>query len=285
MAGGILSAIGLVYGLVVDWRGFSVNVAASLLLVGPALFLSNVVVKWIQDARVKKRVMPLLLTVTQILHRAVRSAKQAHEMVGIDVSLDLPSEGDEPFSDFERVERALADADTKLSALDITQDELPRTVNLVAPLQFPPFGAIRRMIEQIDRSYPIPWTLIKAHLAEDWSERCGIDFYYAELSVVPVQRRYIGLGQIAEQSRGTNSTTKVHRRDYLACAAGSVSNAQSILKQLMREIPPDFRPPQKAAIPVSELKSVEGQEFSGGDQADPDAVPPSVATEEAEPPE
>lgn len=264
VAGGVLSAIGLVYGLVVDWKGFSVNVAASLLLIGPALLVSNIVVKWIQDARVKRRTMPLIRVVAQTLHWAVRSAKQAHEMLGIDISLDLPSAEADPFSDFDRVKHALADAHSKLSALESDQDRFPREVNLIAPLEFPPFGAIRRMIEQVDRWHPIPWTVIRANLAEDWSERCGIDFYYAQPSGAPIQRRYVGLGRIAELSRGTNSTTKVHRRDYLACVLVCLRDAQSLLKQLMEEIPSDFRLPQNATSRAAGPASADGDEFSSG---------------------
>jgi hypothetical protein len=122
VTGCVVSALALVCGVAIDGKGFALNVAANVVLIGPALLLSNIIVKAIQDARAKRRVAPVLLTVTQTLHWAVRSAQQAFDMVGNEVSMDLPPEENEPFSAIDRVEAALADANTKLAALDAEQD-------------------------------------------------------------------------------------------------------------------------------------------------------------------
>jgi hypothetical protein len=275
----VASAFALGWGLSFNWRGLALNVAASLVLIGPAVVLSNIIVKRIQDARAKRRTVPFLYTVAQLLHWAVRSAQQAFDMLGVEATVDLPSD-DDPFPTLDRVEAALADALTQLESATEGR-ELPRTLNLVAPLVFPPFGVVRSLIEQIDRSYPMPWTVGMAHITEDWSDRRGIDFYYARPIRGPVRRRYVGLGQIEEHSWGTNSTTAVHRRDYLGCVLGSLRHAQAIIRRLIEEIPPSLRtlPSQpNVAVRATDLASIRADGSEDGrwlsDGSDDDGQPP-----------
>jgi hypothetical protein len=241
IAGCVLSTFALGYGVFMDWRGFALNVAAALVLLGPALVISNVLVKTIQEARLRRRIAPLAITTTQTLHWAAGTAKQAFDMLGVGATVDLATKDNQPFSTMDRVESALADAYAALKSICDDQERFPREINLVRPLEFPPLGAIRRLVEQIDRSCPVPLTVTLAHIAEDWGERRGVNFYYAEPDGDTVEVRYIGLDHIAEFSRATNSTTKVHRRDYLACAEGSVRQAKAIVTSLKKEIPPGLK--------------------------------------------
>ncbi|ODR14611.1 hypothetical protein AWC26_08910 [Mycobacterium shimoidei] len=115
VAGCIVSAFALGWGLSVDWRGFALNVAASLTIVGPALFLSNILVKRIQDVRARHRLAPLAQTVLLILHSAVQTTQQALDLLGVDASLDVPSDPVE-VTTLQRVK----------SAVDAARDAIPR---------------------------------------------------------------------------------------------------------------------------------------------------------------
>src|SRR5262249_44557267 len=80
VAGCILSIAALVLGLNVDARGVTSNILGDLVLVGPALFLSNIVVKRVQEARARQRIAPLIHVVAQLLRTATQTGRQALDM-------------------------------------------------------------------------------------------------------------------------------------------------------------------------------------------------------------
>jgi hypothetical protein len=80
IAGCILSAVALL-GILLDWRGFVVNVAAGVVLIGPALIISNVVVKAVHEARARRRITPLTQMTSAELFKALWTAWHALEMV------------------------------------------------------------------------------------------------------------------------------------------------------------------------------------------------------------
>ncbi|HUO38211.1 MAG TPA: hypothetical protein VMU34_10355, partial [Mycobacterium sp.] len=177
-AGGCLvSVAALVFSVYFDWRSVVSNIAADLILVGPALFLSNIIVKRIQDARARARIAPLLDVIAQLLHWAVPTAKQALDMLGAQSVLDMPAEGEEHIT-LTHAESALADAVTQLDAAT-QRRQLPAALSIGQSLSFPRFGAIRRLVEQADHSHPMPWSIAAANIAEDWAQRCGVDFLYS----------------------------------------------------------------------------------------------------------
>ena len=90
IAGCVMSAAALLYALTSGWLGVVANIIADLILIGPALLISNIIVRRIQDARVRARVQPLLHVIAQLLHWAVPTAKQALDTLEIKADLDMP---------------------------------------------------------------------------------------------------------------------------------------------------------------------------------------------------
>jgi hypothetical protein len=218
-----------------DWRGVLSNVTADLILVGPALFLSNIIVKRIQDARARARIAPLLHVIAQLLHWAVPTAKQALDMLGAEAQLDMPPEGGEHIT-LAHAESALADAVTRLDAA--TRDRpLAGTFASCPPLTFPRFGAIRRLVEQANQSWSMPWSIATANIAEDWAGRCGVDFVYSREDGASVRRRVVGLSQIEEQSKSAGATTRLGAESYLQAVNGCVHSAYRLAYRLAEEAP------------------------------------------------
>ncbi len=235
-AGGCLvSAAALMFGAYFDWRGVVSNVTADLILVGPALFLSNIIVKRIQDARARARVAPLLHVIAQLLHWAVATAKQALDMLDVEAQLDMPLEGEEHIT-LAHAESALADAVTRFDAATRGR-RLPETLVISQPLTFPRFGAIRRLVQQADQSYPMPWSIAAANIAEDWAERCGVDFIYSRAEGASIHRRHVGLSQIEEQSKGAAATTRLGAESYLQAVHGCLHSAHRLAHRLADEAP------------------------------------------------
>jgi|SRR6185312_2875825 len=88
IGGCVVSVLALAWGVIADWGGFMLNLSASLVLVGPTLIVSNVVVKRIQTARITRQLTPLVGVVLYSLHEVVRTAQQAYELLGIHASLE-----------------------------------------------------------------------------------------------------------------------------------------------------------------------------------------------------
>jgi hypothetical protein len=235
-AGGCLvSAAALIFGAYFDWRGVVSNVTADLILVGPALFLSNIVVMRIQRGRARARIAPLLRVIAQLLHWAVPTAKQALDILSADAQLDMPREGEEQIT-LAHVESALADAVTRFEAA-IRGRRLPATLVIPQPLTFPRFGAIRSLVQQADQSCPMPWSIAAANIAEDWAERCGVEFVYSGEDGASVHRRVVGLSHIEEESKGAVSTTRLGAETYLQAVRGCLYSAHRLAHRLAGEAP------------------------------------------------
>jgi hypothetical protein len=122
-----------------------------LILIGPALFLSNIILKRIQDGRVRERIAPLLHVIAQLLYSAAATSRQALEMLDTEAQLGPPVAGVEQMT-LSSVESALAQAITELDAATHGQP-LPATLPTSQPLLFPRFGMVRRLVQQADQRY------------------------------------------------------------------------------------------------------------------------------------
>jgi hypothetical protein len=67
IGGCVISLVSLIVAVYSDIRGIASNIIADLILIGPALFLSNIIVKRIHDGRVRERIAPLLHIIAQLL--------------------------------------------------------------------------------------------------------------------------------------------------------------------------------------------------------------------------
>jgi hypothetical protein len=234
IGGCVISVAALVVGLNFDARDVMSNVVADLILIGPALFLSNIIVKRIQDARARGRIAPLFRVVAQLLHRAVLTAKQALDMLGVEAPLDMPSGSDEGIT-LGRVEATLAEASTLLDTA-IEGCALPPAFPVTRELTFPRFGMIRKLVQQADQSYPAPRSVAAANIAEDWAERCGVDFVYLH-DGTNIRRRHVGLSQVEGHSKGVETNTCVSAESYLEAVRGCLHVAHGVARRLAEEAP------------------------------------------------
>jgi len=168
-----------------DSTGFSVNLLADLALIGPALLLSNVIVVRVRAARARTRIEPLLHEVVRVARSGIQTAQQACDMLGVEVSLAMvPGPiGDPPELQpwtLSGLEGALSDARAALPA--VTQRGLlPMQLDIGNPVEFPRFGLMLRLIQQMDGLHPMPRAISAANEADDWSDRCGVDFLLLRL--------------------------------------------------------------------------------------------------------
>ena len=235
IAGCVISLVSLIVAVYFDKRGVASNIIADLILIGPALFLSNIIVKRIQDGRVRERIAPLLHVIAQLLYRAAATARQALEMLDADAQLDLPVGGVEQIT-LSGVESALAQALTELDAATHGQP-LPETLPTTQPLLFPRFGMIRKLVQQADQSYPMPWVTAAANIAEDWAERCGVDFLYSRHDGTCLRRRLVGLTQVEEHSKAAAAATRLDTESYLQAVRGCLHSAHAVAQRLSQEAP------------------------------------------------
>jgi hypothetical protein len=245
VAGCILSIAAVVVGVNVDARGVAANVLADLILVGPALFLSNIVVKRVQEARSRQRIAPLIHVVAQLLKTAMQTGRQALDMLDATAGEDTSTRhrGDDFVTVF-AVDAALADI---ANQLDFAMQErpLPPVFAIIEPLRFPRFATISLLLQQANQGHPMPWTIAAANIAQDWAQRCGVDFLYYGDEGQPVHRRYVGLVAIEEQSKAAGAATRVDAVTYLQTVRGCLHGAHGISRRLAQEAPPELvsRPP------------------------------------------
>jgi hypothetical protein len=216
-------------------------------LVGPGLLLSNVIVKFIQAARARTRLEPLLRFVIAQLRLAVTTSQQACDMLGISVSLDVLTRGaTQPPAiqnlTLHRLETALNNASAALPPV-AQQPNFPGELEITTPLNFPSYSMVLRLIRQMDQILPMPWTITSANIADNWSERCGVDFSCrAGVPDHPGTRdRAVGLTQINHQSTGVMQGTTVTTGSYIEVVDWCLNNSRTITSVLRGELPPPLR--------------------------------------------
>jgi hypothetical protein len=240
VAGCILSIAALVLGLNVDARGVASNILGDLVVVGPALFLSNIVVKRVQEARARQRIAPLIHVVAQLLRTATQTGRQALDMFDAAAGEDTSTRnrGDD-YVTVAAVDAALAEI---AHQLDIAMQErpLPPVFAIIEPLRFPRFVTIGLLLQQASQDHPMPWTIAAANIAQDWAQRCGVDFLHYRDDGQPVHRRYVGLVEIEEQSKAAGAATRVDAVTYLQTVRGCLHGAHGISRRLAQEAPPEL---------------------------------------------
>jgi hypothetical protein len=240
VAGCILSVAALVLGFNVDARGVASNILADLVLVGPALFLSNIVVKRVQDARARQRIAPLIHVVAQLLKTAMQTGRQALDMFDTTAGQDTSTRnlGDD-FVTVAAVDAALAETANRLE-IAMQERPLPPVFDVTEPLRFPRFATISLLLQQANQGHPMPWTIAAANITQDWAQRCGVDFLYYRDEDPPLRRRYVGLVEIEEQSEAAGAATRVDAATYLQTVRGCLHGAHGISRRLAQEAPPEF---------------------------------------------
>jgi hypothetical protein len=110
---------------------------------------------------------------------------------------------------------------------------------------------ISTLVEHADRRYPMPWSVIGARLAENWSETSfGLDFVYMQDVDGGSRVRHVGFAQIEQQSQSANpSTTGIVAKQYLRLMYGCLIHARDIANKLAIEAPPRLFTDTVAAPP------------------------------------
>lgn len=251
VAGGLVSVVALAvgWGAPLDPRGFTVNILADLALIGPALLLSNVIVMRIRAARARARIEPLLRLVIQLVQFAVQTTQQACDMLGVEASLDLPPQQIGDMAELQaltlpRLAAALSAARAALPPAE-QRGNLPRELDIKDPLQFPRFGMVLRLVRQMDDIHPMPWTISAANIAEDWSDRCGVDFfYYGYLGAkdFSTRDRKVGLTKIHQDSVNVlQGRTDVSTAGYLDLVDQCLARSEAITTMLTQDLPESLR--------------------------------------------
>lgn len=229
-----------------DSTGFSVNLLADLALIGPALLLSNVIVVRIRAARARARIEPLLRVTIGLLLFVVKTTQQACDLLGVEASLDMPpdSTSDVTAMTFPRLVNTLRGAHAALQLAHQLTD-LSKRLEIKEPFQFPKFGLILRIIRQMNEEHPMPWTINAANAAEDWSDRCGVDFFYYGMGPkdpkFSTRDRKVGLTQIREDSVGVLQGTDIGTAGYLHIVDACLRHAEAIATTLARDLPKSLR--------------------------------------------
>lgn len=247
-----LAALGLGWGWWAkpwDSTGFSVNLLADLALIGPALLLSNVIVVRVRAARARARIEPLLQQVIHVAQSSIQTVQQACDMLGVEVSLEMvPGPiGDPPELHpwtLSWLEGALSDA--RLALPPVTQrGNLPEQLDIGNPFEFPRFGLMLRLIRQMYDFHPMPRAISAANEADDWSDRCGVDFFYYGYigpKTGPTRDRKIGLARIHHDSFNVlKGRTDISTAGYLALVDQCLAHVQAITMRLTQELPKSLR--------------------------------------------
>jgi hypothetical protein len=232
-----------------DSTGFSVNLLADLALIGPALLLSNVIVVRVRAARARARIEPLLHQVIHVAQSSIQTAQQACDMLGVEVSLEMVPEpiGDPPELQpwtLSWLEGALSDA--RLALPPVTQrGNLPKQLDIDNPFEFPRFGLMLRLIRQMDDFHPMPRAISTANEADDWSDRCGVDFFYYGYigpKTGATRDRKIGLARIHHDSFNVlKGRTDISTAGYLDLVDQCLVRVQAITMRLAQELPKSLR--------------------------------------------
>jgi len=240
----VLSAFAAGWGVAHDWQGFALNLSASLAIVGPALFLSNVIVKYVQAARAEVLLKPMLLVVLTELNSTVNLVHHACDMLGLDLPNDPPpSPVGMDRATFvavrlDNVARALRDAQSALTDAR-TRRTPPSELSLKAPIVFPRFRLMLSMVEQMHRMYPMPETVVGVAVTEDGSAVFGMRIIRRSEpdGAVSVQRA-VGFMHIAHQSAMAGKHATIDTERLLTAVDFCLDQSLLIAEFLRQELPP-----------------------------------------------
>jgi hypothetical protein len=243
IAGLAMSAAAWAYGWFAGFDSFLLNTAAALGIVGPALLLSNVVVKALQDARGRTRVRPLLLTVNELLWEAFGTAAPVLNALGYEGPRQLHQALlDRP--DFAKLATELSRTQRRLEAafveLNVDRNDIIRNIH---PLIVPRFSLIARLLQEADRQVQMPSAPVRAVVAKDWGEICGFDFIIqfppeGGSRYLPMRDRKIGLVQIRQDSEAADpAITGAQTIGYVRYVCECLFYAANIATMLANEAP------------------------------------------------
>lgn len=236
-AGLVVSAAAGAFGGVVDGGNLLTNIEGNLVLIGPGLVISNIVVKRIQEARARRTIEPLIGATGRFLCEGFRTAQHALRLLGSDTSPQIPTSR----LDFATLATLLGSAHSQMvSRMDtlLEKQELPARFRDSLPLSFPNFGLIDAFVQQADRHCSMPETSLLASISKEFAKTCGVDFNNMQDLQGGSKNRHVGLAKIRQLSESENpQTTGLFSESYLKVACECVYRTSQIAASIAREAP------------------------------------------------
>jgi hypothetical protein len=189
-AGGlVLTVIGVVGGLIIDAGELVGNVFANLVLLGPALVISNILVAYVRRARSHKRAEWHMAVIGVLLLPGVKVANDFLEMLGSETRCDVEGLIAGLFTrdgilDLHGLVASLDDAaDNVEKATDQYLSDKGDDLEIWMPIKgevlaLPNMAAVQAVVATLDREIPCPDALLSAAAAEQFSRFGFIDFVF-----------------------------------------------------------------------------------------------------------
>lgn len=240
VGGSIVSAAALADGGLRDGSNLLTNIEGNLVLAGPGLVISNIVVKRMQRARAERTIEPLMARTGRFLCEGIRTAQQALRLLGAQTLPEMPNTR----LDFATLAARLGSAHSQMvTVMDRANENqtLPPSFSNAHPLSFPNFGLIDAFVQQADRHYVMPETALAAAISREFANTCGFEFTYMQQLGGGSHVRHVGLANIRQESESANPvTTGVFSQNYLKVALDCVYRSSMIAESISREAPSSF---------------------------------------------
>jgi hypothetical protein len=181
----LLTAVGVVGGLFTDVAGLLSNVFANLVLIGPALVISNIVVAYVQRARSRQRAAWRMAVVAALLSISVKVANDFLVMLGSDIRSPTPEVlTPDGVPDLHALAGALDEASKAVEvAVKKYAKEAGENPKIWMPIKgdllaLPNLAAVQTVVTLLDCEIPCSDALLSASAAEQFSRFGYIDFVF-----------------------------------------------------------------------------------------------------------
>ncbi|OZC76161.1 hypothetical protein CH251_09605 [Rhodococcus sp. 06-462-5] len=246
ICGSVISCAAFVGGVALATESFLVSILASLTIAGPALIISNILVRNFQDQRTDSRLVPMIVIAAHLLAEAVETASDAARLIGDAKTFSKPSLGEirgvPGLLGLVLVVASLNDAERQLrAAIEVPRVDKPSSLKLDdRKLVFPAFSVISKLIEQADRGFAMPWAVVSSSIAQNWADQCGVDFVYGmHLGDNCLVERRVGVPVIVQWSEFAiaSETTGVGSISYLRCVEDCLRHAKAVAAAILKDGP------------------------------------------------
>jgi hypothetical protein len=267
----LLTAIGVTGGLLLAPKALLGNVLANLVLIGPALVLSNLLVAYVRRTRSDNRAEMQLGMLGLLLSDCIKVANAYLATLGSEMRCPEPSvfTPDRRRVDLRGELASIANAALKVEQADkehfvkAAEDRkfsLPLSGESRESLTLPNFAAVQTTVALLDREIPCPLALLSASAAEHFSRHCYIDFVFEgtgspfrPLAEDPprVAEPKIGFGEIsvwmARAQRAKSSRVTFDLASYDEFVQECLHRAHTILEQVIECCPERLLPESNAS--------------------------------------
>lgn len=241
-----LSAMALIVGLLLGWESFVSNIAASLVILGPGLFISNILIGLSRENKTTTEIEPLLKLVTDILLTLLPVVRE----VAICANLSIPSSLAPEVDGVGRVveaQRLFDDTRRFLSAaLQDGGESLPERISVTPTmLSIAGFSTVESLVGNINVYRSCPEAILFASvLVSTYNDRFiptwyapevspGREVYSVQLGFGEFQRHALEMGVLSKEK----SPLHVGTYQFLNGLANLLEMSRSVLHSLQEAAP------------------------------------------------